>query len=96
MSIAEALKAGLRAGSAADATYATALAGVRHEVHMTAAMGMDAQCEDAVSMLCMATGVYAPAPPGSKAEARQLQVRLASCNVFRAILCSRSHATKRK
>lgn len=75
VSIAEALKAGLRAAAAADTTYASALAGLRQQVHLTAIMGMDAQCEDAVSMLCVATGIYAPAPPASKAEHRQLLVR---------------------
>jgi hypothetical protein len=73
VSISEVLKEGLRIGAEDEATYSSALSGLRHLVHMTSAAAMHAQCEDAVSMLCMATGVYSPALPGTFQEARQVQ-----------------------
>lgn len=67
-----ALKGGLRSAGAA---HSPALLGMRPLIHVTATMGMELQCEDAVAMLCMAAGVYSPAPPESALAERQLQVR---------------------
>jgi hypothetical protein len=68
-SIEETLKEGLRC----NATFSAALKSVRDLIFMTGAMGLHALCEDFVSMLCIASGVYSPAPRNSPEEGRQLQ-----------------------
>ena len=90
----DALKSGVRGAGANNACYADALRGLRHLVHMTAALDLQAECEDAVSMLCVATGAYSPAPPGSLDEARQLQARIAHDRVFKCPPAARSAGTQ--
>lgn len=68
-SLEETLKEGLRR----SATFFAALQAARDLVYMTGTLGMHALCEDFVSMLCIASGVYSPAPPHSPEEGRQLQ-----------------------
>lgn len=78
-SLAEILKEGVRvpqgaaASDAVSSVYASALEGCRHLIALTARFGMHALCEDAVSMLCVASGVFSPAPHGSPQEARQVR-----------------------
>lgn len=72
-------KAGVRGMGMSDVAFAAALAGLQDTVFLTAAVGLGAECEDAVSMLCLASGVYDPAPPGGALEGRQLQVRCRAC-----------------
>lgn len=74
LSILETLKEGLRMGAQSPKLYGMALSGLRLAIRMSCAAGHHAVTDDAISMLCTATGVYSPAPPGSPHEARQLQV----------------------
>lgn len=61
-------------GAQSPKVYVMALTGLRLAIRMSCASGHHAFTDDAISMLCTATGVYSPAPPGSAHEARQLKV----------------------
>jgi hypothetical protein len=61
-------------GAHSPKVYVMTLTGLRLAIRMSCAAGHHAFTDDAISMLCTATGVYSPAPPGSSHEARQLQV----------------------
>lgn len=61
-------------GAQSQKVYGMSLTGLRLAIRMSCASGHHAFTDDAISMLCIATGVYSPAPPGSPLEARQLQV----------------------
>lgn len=74
LSILETLREGLRMGAQSSKVYVMALTGLRLAIRMSCAAGHHAFTDDAISMLCTATGVYSPAPPGSALESRQLQV----------------------
>jgi hypothetical protein len=76
LSILETLREGLRMGAQSPKIYMMALTGLRLAIRMSCAAGHHTFTDDAISMLCTATGVYSPAPPGSPHEARQLQARL--------------------
>ena len=61
-------------GAQSPKVYVMALTGLRLAIRMSSAAGHHAFTDDSISMLCTATGVYSPAPPGSPHEARQMQV----------------------
>eukprot|EP00892_Ulva_mutabilis_P008052 jgi/Ulvmu1/5619/UM023_0158.1 len=73
LSILDTIKAGLRLGATSPEAYSDALEAVGVAIRMSATAGHYTFTDDAVSMLTTATGVYSPAPPGSCAEARQMQ-----------------------
>jgi hypothetical protein len=74
LSILDALREGLRMGAGAPKVFKMTLTGLRLAIRMSCGAGHHAFTDDAISMLCTATGVYSPAPPASPMEARQLQV----------------------
>lgn len=73
LSILDTIKEGLRLGAASSQAYSNALEAVRVAIRLSSAAGHHTFTDDAVSMLTTATGVYSPAPPGTPAEARQMQ-----------------------
>ena len=64
-SILEVLKLGLRQDTLSDSIFLSLLDAVRVCVRLTGQMGMHTLCEEIMTALCDATGVYYPALPGA-------------------------------